>query len=64
MKTWECVFYLQVKLLSGCTKSLEYIQCRVAAIHIFRVEVAFHKLACLFFNPGLNFVSVENNYKH
>lgn len=38
------MFYLQVELLSGCAKSLEYIECRVAAIHIFRVEVALHKL--------------------
>lgn len=52
--------YLQVELLGGCAKSLENIQCRVAAIHIFRVEVALHKLTCLFFDPGLYFVSTEN----
>lgn len=55
----ECMFYLQVELLSGCAKSLEYIQCRVAAIHILRVEVALHKLTCLFFDPGLYFVSTR-----
>lgn len=54
--------YLQVELLSGCAKSLEYIQCRVAAIHVFRVEVALHKLTCLFFDPGFYFVST-NQYK-
>ena len=46
-------------MLSGCAKSLEYIQCRIAPIHIFRVEVALHKLTCLFFYPGLNFVSTK-----
>ncbi len=63
-QTREGVFYLQVELLSGCTKSLQYIQRRVAAIHIFRVEVALNKLTGLFFDPGLYFVSAKNNCKH
>lgn len=49
--------YLEVELLSGCAKSLEYIQGRVAAIHVFRVEVTLHKFTCLFFDPGFDFVS-------
>lgn len=53
------MFYLYVELLSGCAKSLEYIQRRVAPIHVFRVEIALHKLTCLFFDPGLNFVSTK-----
>lgn len=55
----ERTFHLDIKLLGGCAKSLEYIQCRVAAVHIFRVEVALHKLTGLFFNPGFNFVSAK-----
>lgn len=55
----ECFLYLQVELLRGCAKSLEYIQCRVAAIHIFRVEIALHELTCLFFDPGLDFISTK-----
>lgn len=51
--------YLQAELLSGCAKSLEYIQCRVTAVHIFWVEIAFNKLTGLLFDPGLYFVSVE-----
>lgn len=51
--------YLQVQLLGGCAKSLEYIQCRVATIHIFRIEVALHKLTSLFFDPSLNLVSTS-----
>lgn len=54
------MFYLQVELLSGCAKSLEYIQRRVAAVHIFRVEVALHKLTRLLFDPGFYFVSANN----
>lgn len=53
------MFYLYVELLSGCAKSLEYIQCRVAPIHIFRVEVTLHKLTRLLFDPGFNFISME-----
>lgn len=53
------MFYLQVKLLSRCAKSLEYIQCRVAAVHIFRVEVALDKFTRLFFDPGFYFVSTK-----
>lgn len=56
--------YLQAELLSGCAKSLEYIQCRVTAIHIFRVEIAFNKLTGLFFDPGLYFVSAERWQKN
>lgn len=51
------VLHLDVELLSGCAKSLEYIQCGVAAVHVFRVEVALHKLTGLFFDPGFNLVS-------
>lgn len=54
------MFYLEVELLGGCAKSLEDIQCRVAAIHIFRVEVALHKLSRLVFDPGLYFVSTND----
>lgn len=56
-----CV-HLQVELLGGCAKSLEYIQCRVAAVHVFRVEVTLHELTGLLLDPGLYFVS-ENKRK-
>jgi len=55
------MFYLEVELLSSCAKSLEYIQCRVAAIHILRVEVTLHKFTCLFFDPGFYLVSTKGN---
>lgn len=48
-----------MELFGGCAKSLEYIQCRVAAINIFRVEVALYKLTGLFFDPSLYFVSAK-----
>lgn len=55
--------YLDVELLRSCAESLENVECRVAPIHILRVEVALHKLTGLFFNPGLDFVSVKPNNK-
>lgn len=51
------MLHLDVELLGGCAKSLEYIQCGVAAVHVFRVEVALHELTGLLFDPGFNLVS-------
>lgn len=51
------MLHLDVELLGGCAKSLEYIQCGVTAVHVFRVEVALHELTGLFFDPGFNLVS-------
>lgn len=49
--------YLDVELLSGCAKSLEYIQCGIATVHVFSVEVALHEFTGLFFDPGFNLIS-------
>ena len=51
-----CPHYLHVELLSGSAESLENVESRVAAVHVLRVEVALHKLAGRFFNPGLDLV--------
>lgn len=51
------MLHLDVELLGGCAKSLEYIQCGVAAVHVLRVEVTLHEFTGLLFDPGFNLVS-------
>lgn len=58
------MLHLDVELLGGCAKSLEYIQCGVAAVHILRVEVTLHELTGLFFDPGFNLVSEKTEKTH